>query len=224
MPPKTINRIEVIASFVDFEANIADIGSDHCKVPILLCKQNKIRFAQAVENKKGPYKRMCKEIEDSGFSNAIKPTLSDGLNDLDECVDTLIIAGMGGKLIISILAKNIKKLANISTIIIDAHNEKYEISSFLMKQGYILADNSFFYDSNKPYDVMKWQKSENRVEYTESELKFGPLNIIRKPQAWVCYWKNEIKRLKSIIEFNELPIEKKNQYIVEVYNIEKAIK
>lgn len=220
---ENLDRIEVIADFVEDGSRIADIGSDHCKVPILLCEKNKISFAQAVENKIGPYKRMCQEIIDSGFSSLIKPSLSDGISDLDASVDTLIIAGMGGKLIKKILNNNKEKLASIDTIIIDAHNDRDEISSFLADCNYELVDNVFFYDSNKPYDVMKWRKTNKKISYTKEQLEFGPLNMVNKPASWVFYWQKEINRITEILESNELPLSVKNEYSERIKLIQTII-
>ena len=50
-------RLSAIASLVKKDSYIADIGSDHCVVPILLAEQKKIVYAEAVENKKGPYQQ-----------------------------------------------------------------------------------------------------------------------------------------------------------------------
>ncbi len=207
-----LKRLSTIVDMVDNGSKIADIGSDHCYVPILCCKEGKIAFAQAIDNKKGPYERMVKAIENSGYSNMIEPSLSSGLDELDDDVDTLILAGMGGKLIISILEKNLAKLINIKTIIVDAHNDRPELIKFLENNSYHLEKNQFLYEGGIAYDIMKWKKGKSFKTYTEEELIYGPLNLITKSDSWRKYWLNEEQRIANVLSKTDLPIDKRNEY------------
>ena len=64
-------RLDVIVSFIDEGATIADVGSDHCYVPINAFNARKVKYAQAIENKKGPYERMLKEIQKANLKDRI---------------------------------------------------------------------------------------------------------------------------------------------------------
>ena len=87
---------------------------------------------------------MLKEIQKANLKDRIVPSLSSGLDELSKEVDTLIIAGMGGKLIKEILQKNENKLDRIETIIVDAHNDRPILISYLESINYHLIDNDFF--------------------------------------------------------------------------------
>lgn len=223
MPSINSKRLRTIADMVDYGARIADVGSDHCYVPIMCCKENKIEYAQAIDNKKAPYEKIIKTIKENGLESKIKPSLSDGLDQLDEETDTLILAGMGGKLIISILDKNINKLEHINTIIIDAHNDRYEIIKYLEKIGYKIIQNCFLYEAGIAYDIMKWKKGKAEKEYTEEELKYGPLNLLAKGEDWKRYWLSEKNRIEKILQLEQLPDSKKNEYQKEFESINKIL-
>lgn len=216
-------RLDVIVSFIDDGASIADVGSDHCYVPISAFKAQKIKYAQAIENKKGPYQRMVQEIQKAGLEGKIIPFLSNGLDQLSKRVDTIVIAGMGGKLIKEILQKNENKLDKIETIIVDAHNDRPLLVSYLESIHYHLINNDFFYEGKIAYDVMKWEKGDPEKSYTEQELFFGPLNLLKKGDSWAHYWEKERDRLSSILANEKLPIEEKNKYQSTVENINSAI-
>ncbi len=216
-------RLETIVEMIDDNSKIADVGSDHCYVPIACCKANKITFAQAIDNKKGPFTRMSKAIKESGYDNKIIASLSNGLDELDERVDTLIIAGMGGKLIISILENNIKKIGGINTIIIDAHNDRKQVIKYLEEIGYYLTENRFIYEADIAYDIMKWKKGKNLVKYTDEELEFGPLNLVSKSPAWEQYWISERERLINVLNSNDLPNSRKNECKLKIASIEKVL-
>lgn len=205
-------RLDVIVSFIDEGASIADIGSDHCYVPINAFNHRKIKFAQAIENKKGPYERMLREIQKANLGEEIIPSLSNGLDELSKKVDTLIIAGMGGKLIKEILHKNENKLRNIETIIVDAHNDRPILISYLESIGYHLTDNDFFYEGKIAYDVMKWGRGKPQKHYSEEEIFFGPLNLKKKEDSWVEYWRKERERIKNLLDLQDLPIDDKIKY------------
>ena len=205
-------RLDVIVSFIDEGAAIADVGSDHCYVPINAFNGRKVKYAQAIENKKGPYERMLKEIQKANLKDRIVPSLSSGLDELSKEVDTLIIAGMGGKLIKEIFQKNENKLDRIETIIVDAHNDRPILISYLESINYHLIDNDFFYEGKIAYDVMKWAKGKTDKPYSEEEVFFGPLNLKKKSGSWIEYWEKERNRIQNLLNLPGLPKEDKTRY------------
>ncbi len=220
---KISNRLETVASFVDRGSFIADIGSDHATVPIYLYENGIIEHAMAVENKRGPYSRMAKALEEAGYLEQSYPSLSNGIEKLLPGVDTLIIAGMGARLILSILESHKEKLSNVRVIILDAHNERELLFEPLSGLGYSLASNSFIEEENVSYDVMKWVKEEKGIPYTPKEALFGPLNLKNRPEAWVRFWKKEEERLSRILESPTLPENKRKEYSALVEAIEEAL-
>jgi len=220
---KISNRLMAVASFVDKGAFIADIGSDHATVPLYLYKQGVISHAETVENKKGPYSRMVKVLEEAGVLELSYPSLSSGIEKLMPEVDTVIVAGMGARLILSILLTNKDKLSNVKTIILDAHNERELLFEPLRGLGYSLMANSFIEEEGISYDVMKWVKQEKSEPYTDKESLFGPLNLKTKPEAWVKFWRKEQSRLEGILQSQALPEEKRNEYSTKVGAIKEAL-
>ncbi|MCQ2772518.1 MAG: class I SAM-dependent methyltransferase [Bacilli bacterium] len=205
-------RLETVASFVDKGARIADIGSDHATIPIYLLENNIISFAEAVENKRGPYNRMRSALIESGYISKVYASMSDGIEDLRDDIDTLVIAGMGARLIVRILTDHQEKLGHISTIIIDAHNEREILFEPLRAMGFDLEANSFIEEENVFYDVMKWVKREKAEPYSLKEMEFGPLNLKNQSEKWVKYWHKEITRLQRVLNENVLPEETKKKY------------
>lgn len=216
-------RLETIASFVDKGAVVADIGSDHATIPIYLLDNGVINRAEAVENKIGPFNRMRKAIVEAGYASNVYTSLSDGIEDLKDYVTTLVIAGMGAKLIISILEAHKEKLEGISAIIIDAHNERELLFEPLRAMGFDLVRNSFIEEEGIFYDVMRWEKSPKDAPYSDIEKEFGPLNIKNRPEKWVKYWNKEIERLTRVINENALPDATKDKYQARIDYIKGVI-
>lgn len=215
-------RLLSVADFVKEGSFIADVGSDHAEVPLYLLKEKKIAGAEAIENKIGPYSRMEKAIKSSPYADKCVLSLSDGIRVLDQRVNTLILAGMGGPLIERILTQGKGKLGQIDSLVVDAHNERAHLIGFLGQLSFELEDNVFFQEQGIAYDVMLWKKSPDPVFYQEREKTFGPLNLKRKPKEWINYWEMEEKRYTGLLEGN-LPEKKRREYQAMVQTIEEAL-
>ena len=101
---KLSRRLEMVISFVEKGSRIADVGTDHGYVTIVLAERGLVDGGVAMDVKEGPLKRAREHIRQHGLDGVIEVRLSDGVKELgDEEADTVIIAGMGGELVIHIL-------------------------------------------------------------------------------------------------------------------------
>lgn len=164
---KLSQRLLAIASFINKGSVVADIGADHGLLAIYLVENKIAKKVFAVENKKGPYSQLKKNTE--RYPNIIC-SLSDGLDDLPNDVDTVVIAGMGGILISDILKKNINKLKNVQYLILDAHRDLVKVRQTVQKLGYEFIKEKLVFE-NVFYNVMSLKKGSKRLN--ESDLEFG---------------------------------------------------
>ena len=97
-------RLTRVGEQIPDQARLADIGSDHAYLPVALMLQNKIQHAVAGEVVKGPFESASRQVK-NGLSDKITVRLADGLAAIqpDDQIDTVVIAGMGGTLIRTIL-------------------------------------------------------------------------------------------------------------------------
>lgn len=172
-------RLQTICDMVPTSV-VADVGSDHGKLMISLFNNGQITRGYAIENKKGPYNRLVKALEKEKLLDYIVPLFSDGIEDLPECVDTVVIAGMGGQNIISILKSHVEKLKNVKTIIVDAHSCLTEVRHEISELGYIIADERIIKDDGIFYEIIKFIKADIAF-YTDKDFEFGP--ILRKEKC-----------------------------------------
>ena len=192
------NRLLKLAEFIVPGSFIADIGSDHCLLPIFLCEQNLIEGAFAVDNKEGPYSRMVKAIKDAGLEDKISYSLSNGIEKLDPRCDTVVLAGMGGRLISEILTSHKERLENVEYIVIDAHTDLFIVYETLVSLGYEIEMSFFLVDKDKPYDIMRWKKAEKEAHYSSFEKKYGYFNVRQPNEAWKHYYEKQLKILEKI--------------------------
>ena len=97
-------RLEACARFLRGR-KLADIGTDHAYLPAALAKAGKIPGAIASDIAEGPLRAAEKTLREYGVEPLVKLRRCDGLSGLrqDEAED-IVIAGMGGELIVKILS------------------------------------------------------------------------------------------------------------------------
>ena len=185
----------------------ADVGSDHGKLIISLFQNGVISKGYAIENKKGPFSRLEKAIEDSGLSDSVIPMFSDGISELPSDVDIVIIAGMGGFNIVEILKAHPQKLKNVKTIIVDAHNAIPEMRKQVCKLGYIIADEDIVNDAGKYYEIIKFIAGECAY-LDDPDYEFGPVLRNEKSLTFKEKYKTRINEIDNLLSKEKLSPER----------------
>lgn len=97
-------RLLSAAQQVPHGAKLADIGTDHAYLPVWLLLKGVIDGAIAADLREGPLRRAQETARQYGVWQQISFRLCDGLSAIcPEEADTIVIAGMGGDTIASIL-------------------------------------------------------------------------------------------------------------------------
>lgn len=196
---KLSKRLQTIADFVKKGAVVADIGTDHAHIPIYLIKNNIISKAYACDINKGPLEKAKENINYYGVKN-IELRLSNGLEKLktDEA-DTVIIAGMGGELIIDILEKGRRFFESKRKFILSPHTKIDEVRKFLLSNGFEITKEDMCIDEGKFYTVMEGRYTENKLMYSEAELLYGKYLIENKHPVLLEFLKKEEEKYISIL-------------------------
>ena len=116
------DRLGKIAEMVIPGKAMADVGTDHGYIPISLLEQNKVPFAILCDINAGPLEIAKRNIEGASIpEDAYCLRLGSGLEPLTNCeVTTVVIAGMGGELILRIISEN-TDVAKSAKEITDGH-------------------------------------------------------------------------------------------------------
>lgn len=214
-------RLQTIFDMVAIDSIVADVGSDHGKLIISLYQKGIISHGYAIENKKGPFDRLKKAIESEGCIDNIVPLFSDGITDLPTCVDTVVIAGMGGKTIIDILKAHPNKLSNVQTLIIDGHSCLPLLRDEITKMGYNISDEKIIKEDGVFYEIIKFNKSETAF-YSDTEMEFGPILSREKPALFKEKYSDRIKDIDNLLTKN-LPNDVVSKLLEEKHKLERII-
>lgn len=201
-------RLLEIASLVDKNKKVFDVGCDHGLLSIHLSDTNLVVATDineySVNLAKENIKKQNKDIE------VIK---TDGLNNLDiKKDDIIIISGMGTKTIIKILNNNLDKLSD--TLIIQSNNDYDILRKKVVLLGYKIENEKYIVDKNKNYIIIKFIKG--HTNYDKYDYIIGP--ILRHDKNYLLYLDNLIDRTLSNIPKNCL--DKINYYL----DLKKTIK
>ncbi len=185
-------RISRLVSYIGPFQYIADIGCDHGHLINIAFKEKEILFAQAIDNKLGPLTAARKNLH---HLDNVYYSLSDGLEELDDSVEVVVIAGMGGIAISNILNNNQKKLHNLKRLIIQPNRDQYLVRAVLMGLGWKIIAEEILIDYGKIYEIIIAEIGEMKL--SESELTFGPYLMKEKNDIFIKKWNIILEKLYS---------------------------
>jgi tRNA (adenine22-N1)-methyltransferase len=186
-------RIKAIASFINPYKRIADVGCDHGYLIIEAFKQG-INFAQAIDNKKGPLNQAIINLQ--SYTNKVSFSLSNGLEKLDEKVEVIVIAGMGGISIIDIFKAHPEKLVNIQRLILQANRNQKELRKYISQIGFKIVSEKIIYEDEVYYEIIVCDKG--NVSYSDDELTYGPLLLQERSPLFIEKWTQVINKYELI--------------------------
>lgn len=186
---KINDRLKHIGDLVEANSFCLDIGCDHAFLDIYLVKQNKNIKAIASDIAEGPVKQARENIKREGLEDTIEVRLGNGLDTYSDEVNTVIIAGMGGRNMIGIFKNNMKVLKKIDTIIVSPNNYQIDVKKFLTKNGFYIDDEELVKEKKFIYQIIKFKRG--RKHYTRKEFFFGPVLLKKKGNLFEKYYKRE---------------------------------
>ena len=211
-------RLSSVASMVTAGNCLADVGTDHGYVPIYLYERNVIPRAIAMDVNKGPLERATLHTAESGMKEAIETRLSDGLAALKPGeADSVVIAGMGGPLIIRILSAYPEVTASLKELILQPQSEIPEVRMWLYEQGYEIVEEHMVFEDGKYYPMFKAVKNSQAEKLTDLEYKFGKLSVLEEKSVLKAYLVREIANKQTILKkLNEENTEKSRNRIEQI--------
>ena len=198
---KLSKRLLSIANLVNDNSKVVDIGCDHGLVSIYLAinKQNISIIASDINQ--NALDNAIKNINKYHLEDKIKVCLSNGLDNINDEIDTIIISGMGGHTIVDILTNNQEKLNTVNNIIIQSNNDIEYVRRKIVKLGYCISKEELILDKNIYYTVILFTKGKKK--YTNKEYYFGP--ILLKENSKIFIEKNNKEYTKLVNIKNNIP-------------------
>lgn len=197
---KLSKRLEMVASFVEKGSRIADIGTDHGYLPIALVERGICPGAVAMDIGQGPLARAREHILACGMEKVVELRLSDGVAKLKPGeVDTAVMAGMGGELVIHILEQGRFLWDSLDSLVLSPQSELDKVRRYLEEQGFCIRREEMVADEGKFYTVMLVKRG--KMHYLRpAEYLYGKCLIEAKNPVLICFLEKERARIKGIVE------------------------
>ena len=171
-------RMACIADCVPDGAVLADIGTDHGKLPVYLGQTGRIRRAVAADINEMPLQKAVNNIKKHGLEAVIDTYLTDGLKGIERFrPDCVVIAGMGGELIEQILDGSTVDKTGV-LFVLQPMTKEEEVRRYLCKNGYEITDEHIVKEG-KLYQIICARYTGVSTQMTEGEYLLGRINAER---------------------------------------------
>ncbi len=217
-------RLRMIVRHINSK-KIADIGTDHAYIPIYLLKNSLIEKAIATDLKPGPLKIAEENAIKYRVEDKIELRLGAGLSPIKEKeVECVIIAGMGGELISSILNNNISKARSFKYLVLQPMNSQDVLRKWLADNNFSVVLEDIAIEDFKVYNLIVAKSGENTSYKNEFELHLPPYLYTHEHFDKLKEKKTrEFKKIKSGLEKADTPniplIKKYSDFLSELERI-----
>lgn len=182
---KLSNRLSEVAGLITPGLRVADVGCDHGYLSIYLCQNNIAKSVIASDVRTGPLSKAAENINTYELSDVIDLRLSDGLKTIDPGeVDSIVMAGMGGNLMMEILEASKDVSSQAKELILQPQSEIRGLRHYLQDNGFLIVSEAMVYEDNKYYPMMK---AERGKMHWEREIDFIYGRILLREQHPVLH-------------------------------------
>lgn len=194
------NRLELIASFVEDGIGVADVGTDHGYLPVMLVKRGYKGNIIATDINEGPLQKAKQSLAEADCEDAVELVLCDGLDGCKpDSVDTIIVAGMGGDTITGILDRA-EWCARVDMKLILQPVTKPEILRYwLVNNDFVIKNEAQVEENSTIYQIICAVPGRD-CRYMDSELFIGRYELIKNSPYFDELLLKHIKRFSSAVE------------------------
>ncbi|MGY3767705.1 tRNA (adenine(22)-N(1))-methyltransferase [Helcococcus kunzii] len=226
---ENMNRLDTIIKYVDANKVVADIGSDHGITAIKVYEEKKPKKVIATDISKDSLQKLIDKLEYSKYD--IKTIVTDGIADIDEDMDIIIISGMGGYLIAKILDEGILQAKKSEKLILQPNNSQEYLRTWLHDNGFDIIDEDMCEDDNFIYNIIIAVPDEDGIaeKYENPDYyKYGKFNFEKKYLLFLKSLNKEKQHLSDIYDkikdkdTDEAEM-RKEELLKEIKNIEEIL-
>jgi len=201
-------RLKQIAAWVPRGAVAADIGTDHALLPMHLVREGVCPRVIATEGSPGPWRRAAARLAAFPLRERVDLRLADGLAALAPGeADVLVLAGMGGATVRTILAKAPAVMAAGPLLLLQPMNGAWGLRQWLYGYGWHLVRERLVAAKGRLFLVMAAVPGPEEVA-DPLDLAIGPHLIEgRDPllPAYLAGMAGRLERLAAALTAAKIP-------------------
>lgn len=190
-------RLEAIASFIEKDKVVFDVGSDHGLLPCFLVQKGICPKAYAGDIAIGPLDNAKENIERFGLTDRVIPVFSDGLKLAPKDTDIVVISGMGYYTIEHILSDT-GDPSMYQYFVVQSNTDVDLLRKYISDKGYTIEDETVVHDGFY-YEIIRFS-ADLHDPYTDKQIKYGPILLERMDETFIEYLEDRKERLIRINE------------------------
>ena len=194
-----MDRIDFIASLTKGLDSVADVGCDHAYTLINAISKYGVNKGYGLDVVDGPLEAAKKNVADAGLEDKITIIKSDGISNLNEDVEGLIITGMGGMNIVDILSYDIDRIKSCKKLILSAHNDTPKLRFFLINNLFKISEEYMIEENNHIYEILVVTNEKLDRKYDFFDMNFGPILRKEKPELFVKKYQEALEKTKKAL-------------------------
>lgn len=217
-------RIKTLCSLLEETDVFADVGCDHGYCTEYMLANGKCQRAIFSDVSKGSLQKAEELLADYVADGKAVGVLGDGFFGVPSSVGEVLIAGMGGSEILSILTHQ-KHGFLPKTFVFQPMLNADKLRRWLLENGgYITRD--FTFKDGKYYDVIcgrRLRDGEAPQAYSEMEIEFGKENLDALPPAFVERTEKQLRDIEKYLAIGNLQEESRAELLLRKKRLSEAI-
>lgn len=172
---------------------VADVGTDHAYLPLILLSSGKCNFAVATDIHLPPARRAADTLSRYGFGDDRAAVVcTDGLHGCETFRPTdILIFGMGGEMIIHILSEAPWVRDPSVRLILQPMTRASELRQYLAANGFCTVDETVVM-TDRPYQIICAEYDGTHRTLTSLCALMGEINLARRDEFTLTLAKKQL--------------------------------
>lgn len=175
----------------------ADVACDHGYIAYEMIVSGKCKRALVSDLSAKSLKKAEDLLADHIKSGRVQSFVSDGFDNVPK-TDSALVAGIGGRLTIDILARAKEQDKLPETLVLQPMKHASKVRLFAVEIGYKIEKDFTVRSDGQFYDIIVLKKGKDRLSKEEAE--FGRTNLIERSAAFKYKIRYEIDKLHNYLE------------------------
>lgn len=188
-------RLGAIVDWIEGSV-LADVGCDHAYVAVQAVIQNKVDKAYACDIAKLPLEHAQTTIDQCGVGDKVQTILMDGIQQLPEDVDVIVIAGLGAGTIQTILQPEYLKPG--VRLILSPHKDVVDLRKDVSNKPITIKRERMVYEQGHYYPILDCIVEKGSPTLTDEQCFMG-VHVV-KDETYRNYIHFLTKKYKRIID------------------------
>ena len=202
-----MTRLLALADAVPWGSRVADIGTDHGALPLLLAQTGRAAYCVATEPTAKRLKLVSRPPPGAPWAGRIVYRAGDGLDALrpDDRIDTIVVAGLGGRTIVGLLGRPALGRLAPARLVLQPRTEEPLVREWLSRSGWRLAAETVAAARGRLHATLVAEPGDDAGLYDHPALERADLlaagpHLVRSGHPAVeAWWRGERSRLERIL-------------------------